>query len=298
LWNAEYGYFVQHVDPAHADATNSNRGCYVDQLYGETYARQLGLPRVFPADQAATALRNLYRYNFVSDHEAFRAGVEVQGGRWFALQGEAGLLLASWPHGGDDEAPGGGDAYAVGYFNEVWTGPEYEVAAGMLAEGLVDEALVLTRAVYDRYHGSKRNPYNEIECSDHYSRAMMSHATYLAMTGYEYHGPRGHLGFAPKLRPEEFRAAFTVAEGWGTYRQRRRTRDRQTGRIELRYGRLRLSSLAFAVAGRVRSATARLGKRALPLAMSVRETGGVLVALESEVVLRPGDVLEVELRLR
>jgi hypothetical protein len=158
---------------------------------------------------------------------------------------------------------------------------------------LADEALVLTRAVFDRYDARKRNPYNEIECSDHYARAMMSHAVYLAALGYEYHGPLGRLGFAPKLTPEKFRAAFTVAEGWGSYRQTR-SKDEQAGRIELRYGQLRLTTLAFETTGQVRNGKVMLGQRTLPARISQRGTR-VEVALRVPVVLRAGEHLDVTL---
>ena len=32
-----------------------------------------------------------------------------------------------------------------------------------------------------------------------------------------YHGPKRELGFAPKIHPEDFKCAFTTAEGWGSY---------------------------------------------------------------------------------
>ena len=32
---------------------------------------------------------------------------------------------------------------------------------------------------------------------------------------------KGHIGFAPKIMPGNFKAPFTAAEGWGTYSQQR-----------------------------------------------------------------------------
>ncbi len=49
---------------------------------------------------------------------------------------------------------------------------------------------------------------------------MASYGVFLAACGYEYHGPKRHLAFAPRLSPENFRAAFTTAEGWGTFSQK------------------------------------------------------------------------------
>ena len=48
------------------------------------------------------------------------------------------------------------------------------------------------------------------------------------LCGFEYHGPNGHLGFAPRITREDFRAAFTAAEGWGTSRKARKRRSDQT----------------------------------------------------------------------
>jgi len=90
-----------------------------------------------------------------------------------------------------------------------------------MAEGMTEESLVLTRSIHDRYHAFKRNPFNEIECSDHYGRAMASYGTFITACGFTYHGPKGHIGFAPKITPESFKAPFTAAEGWGTYSQQR-----------------------------------------------------------------------------
>src|SRR5690606_3809537 len=246
LWNPEYGYYEHHVDPDHPEATNANRGCHIDQMFGQTYAHQLGLPRVFGEQKSRTALESLYRNNFLSDAQAYKKESGIDGGRVYSTEGEAGTVMCTWPFGGAEQAPGAGDPGFVAYFNEVWTGQEYQFAAHLMAEDMVDEALAVTRAIHDRHSADKRNPFNEVECSDHYTRAMMSHAVQLAAAGYEYHGPRGHLGFAPKLTPENFAAAFTVAEGWGLYRQER-TGGRQVSEVQLRHGRLSVRSFATQV---------------------------------------------------
>ena len=104
------------------------------------------------------------------------------------MAGEGGVVMTSFPHGGAETASGKGHfAY---YINEVWTGQEHQLAAQMLWEGLVDKALAVTRMIHDRYHAARRNPYNEVECSDHYARAMASHGTFLAACGFDTTAPK------------------------------------------------------------------------------------------------------------
>jgi uncharacterized protein (DUF608 family) len=287
LWSDEFQYFFHRVDPNHPNSINSNRGCHIDQLYGQTYAHQLGLPRVFSVDKAKTALASIVRNNFVPDPSAHKPpGLPEP--RVYAMPGEAGTLMTTWPFGGSEEADGGLGGVA-GYFNEVWTGQEYQLAAHLFAEGMTDEALAVTRAVHDRHDANKRNPYNEIECSDHYARALMSYGVYLAACGYEYHGPRGHLGFAPKVLAEDFAAAFTAAEGWGLYRQTR-TGETQDCAIEVRHGQLRLATLAFAAPGTVGTVTVD-GK---PAEFTV-DGSRVLVTLAAPVTVAAGQTLSVSL---
>jgi hypothetical protein len=73
---------------------------------------------------------------------------------------------------------------------------------------------------------------------------MASYGVFIAACGFEYHGPKQHIGFAPKLTPENFKAAFTAAEGWGCLSQNR-TDKTQTNKIEVRSGGLRVKSLAL-----------------------------------------------------
>jgi uncharacterized protein (DUF608 family) len=291
LYNGEY--FIHR--PPDYTRNNTNIGSHSDQMLGQSMAFQVALPRIVAEPEARSALRSLWRYNFTPDvgpyREKFKA---IPGGRWYAMPGEGGLLVTTFPHGGADKATGRNSAFAY-YFNECWTGFEYQVAAQMLWEGLITEGLAIVRMVHDRYHPARRNPYNEVECSDHYARAMAGHGVFLAACGYEYHGPGGHLGFAPRLTADDFRAPFTAAEGWGTIAQKRE-QDRQQQRIEVKWGKLRIKTLAFEVpAGRkINGARVTAAGRPLPAAHA-QDQGRIAIRLDDEVTLTAGQSLVIEL---
>ncbi|MBI5690021.1 MAG: hypothetical protein HZC55_07950 [Verrucomicrobia bacterium] len=286
LFNGEY--FIQVGDPAHAKTVGSYDGCEIDQVFGQSWAWQVGLGRVLDEDKVKTALRSLWRYNFSPDVGVYRQA--KTGGRWFALAGEAGLLMGTWPRGEAQRVSTGYDYY----FNECMNGFEYQAAGHLIWEGMLLEGLAITRAVHDRYHPARRNPWNEVECGDHYARSMASYGVFLAACGFEYHGPQGHLGFAPRLRPEEFRAAFTSAEGWGTLAQSIRDGVHEAS-VRLAYGRLRLRTLALATAtapGRI-----EVQWNGRPLAATAAHAGSRLtLTLPPDTVLTETDTLVVRLR--
>ncbi|MBL7153215.1 MAG: hypothetical protein ISS79_05825 [Phycisphaerae bacterium] len=289
LWNGEY--FIQIPDPKHLDAIGADTGCYIDQVFGQSWAFQVGLGRLYSAEHIKKALKSLWKYNFAPDVGPFK---EIyKRGRPYALAGDGGLIMCSWPKGGKRE--GWKKHWQFMYFNECMTGFEYQVAAHMIREGMLKEALAITRAIHDRYDAALRNPYNEIECSDHYARAMASFGVYLAACGYEYHGPKGILGFAPKLSPENFTAAFTAAEGWGTFSQKRDS-NTQIERIEIKYGTLRLTRLRFEIAEGIEpgKVTALLDNRRIAVGFDF-EAGQVTIDLRQEIKIGAGSGLTIEI---
>ena len=284
-------YFINKTDAQHLDAINSGTGCHIDQAFGQSWAFQVGLPRVLPERETRTALASLWRYNFTPDVGPYREAYKA--GRWYAMPGEAGLLMCSFPRTDWDyaQAKGKGPEWAASYFNECMNGFEYQAAGHMIWEGMVLEGLAITRAVHDRYHPSRRNPWNEVECGDHYARSMASYGVFLAACGYEHHGPSGHLGFAPRLTPEDFRAPFTAAEGWGTFSQTIRG-GKQEAQVQLKFGRLRLRSLSLAVAQPPQRVEVRLNGKPAKAAPSIDGTR-LLLTLAGEAVLGENDTLSV-----
>jgi uncharacterized protein (DUF608 family) len=241
FWNGEY--FEQIHDPAQLEHVGSYNGCEIDQVFGQGWAFQVGLERVLPEEKTKEALQAIWKYNFTPDVGPFRK--ERPAGRWYAMPGEAGTLMCSWPRGDKLRVSKGFDFY----FNECMNGFEHQVASHMIWEGapgseLVQQGLAIERAVHDRYDGSRRNPWNEVECGDHYARSMASYGVFLAVCGFTYNGPEGHIGFAPRLTPENFQAAFTAAEGWGSFSQKQGD-GKMTATLSLRYGQLRLASLGL-----------------------------------------------------
>ncbi|HEY3321317.1 MAG TPA: GH116 family glycosyl-hydrolase [Planctomycetota bacterium] len=291
LFNGEY--FINKPDPKHLEAINSGSGCHIDQVMGQSWAFQVNLPRVLPAKETLSSLKALWRYNFAPDVGPYRAANKP--GRWYAMAGEAGLLMCTFPRDGWNyaNAKGKGPDWAAGYFNECMNGFEYQVAWHMIWEGMVQEGLAITRAIHDRYYASRRNPFNEVECGDHYARSMASYGVFLAACGFEYHGPKAHIGFSPRLTPENFRSAFTSAEGWGTFTQKREgSAQRET--IELKSGRLRVRTLAFAVA-----ADAKPGKVSVTVngnaveAKLAQDGARATITLSADATIQMGQKMEV-----
>ena len=233
-----------------------------------------------------SALKSLWRYNFTPDVGAWRNANKP--GRWYAMAGEGGLIMCTWPKGDAQRVQTGFDFY----FNECMNGFEYQAAGHMIWEGLPMEGLAVTRAIHDRYHPSRRNPWNEIECGDHYARSMAGYGVFIAASGFEYHGPHGHIGFSPRLTPDNFKCAFTSAEGWGSFSQKI-AQGKTTAALALHWGKLRVNTLALGLAT-AGAAAVQVTLNGKALAAKLAADGSrMLVTLAAAADLSAGDKLEV-----
>lgn len=225
LYNGEY--YQQRLPPGEdVDAHRYQYGSGVlsDQLLGQLAAHVVGLGHLLPVEHVRSAIKAVFDHNFrhdLSDHESTQ--------RTYALNDEAGLLLASWPRGGRPRIP-------FIYSDEVWTGVEYQVAAHLAYEGFVDEALIVVRAVRARHDGAVRSPWNEPECGNHYARSMASWALLLAFSGADYDAGASSLSFDP-VEPGPFTGFFSVGSGWGriSIAESGATLDVEGGRLTVRH---------------------------------------------------------------
>jgi non-lysosomal glucosylceramidase len=278
-WNGEY--FVQNLPDYEKRATQWGPGCLSDQLIGQWWAHQLRLGYVLPQVMVRTALKAVFKHNWMWDLSSFQHRQRV-----FADQHDMGLLNCTWPRGGRPANP-------ILYCDEVWTGVEYQVAGHMVYEGMLEEAFTIIRGARERYDGKRRNPWNEIECGGHYARAMANWSVLLGLSGYHYDGPRGHLAFDPIYKPERYRSLFTSAEGWGSFSQERR-RGIQRNELRLDHGRLALRTLELGIARAPEKVTVRQGKRRLAV---THEGSGTALRLRfpEGFELAAGERLDVEI---
>ena len=200
-WNGEY--FQQHLPGYEKRPGEVGPGCMADQLIGQWWAHQLGLGYILPREKVMAALRAVFKYNFMSD-------------------------LTGWPHAPRGLRGGEGQGPDHLHLAQGWAArPRH----ALLRRGL-DRHRIPGRRAHDlrraRRRGPRhrqgrprplrrhprppiqRNPWNEIECGDHYARAMSSGSFLPLLAGWEYDGPRQAVRFMPRHTPEKFKAFFAT----------------------------------------------------------------------------------------
>ncbi len=180
------------------------KGCLSDGVLGAWIAEVCGLGVILDEAKLRSHLLAVHRYNFLADLSRYANPQRPA----YGLNHEGGLLLCSWPKGGELSLP-------FVYSNEVWTGIEYQVASHLMLMGHVDEALDIVRACRDRYDGRVRNPFSEIECGHYYARAMASYGLLQGLTGARYDAVEKVLYLDPAIKGD-FRAFLSTAGGFGT----------------------------------------------------------------------------------
>ena len=76
LFNGDY--YIQIPDKAHEHSVGSHNGCEVDQVFGQSWAFQVGLGRVLPVKHVRQALESLWKYNFAPERRSLSQGASAR----------------------------------------------------------------------------------------------------------------------------------------------------------------------------------------------------------------------------
>jgi non-lysosomal glucosylceramidase len=191
----------ENVDTEHPEF-QVGTGCLLDQMVGQYLAEVAGLGPLVSSANIRKTLESIWRYNYKRTMEGH---VSLQ--RTFVLNDEPALMVCDYPNGERPRAP-------FPYHAEAWTGLEYMAAAQFLFAGMTAEGVEAVRNVRARFDGERRNPWNEPECGYHYARALSSWSTFVAASGFHYHGCKQAVTI--KAAPD-FRCFWSTATGWGTF---------------------------------------------------------------------------------
>jgi len=203
-WNVNYSDEARKLLETEGPKYQYGRGCLSDGILGMWIAEMAGLPELVDREKVRSHLLRVYRHNFKPDLTLHANPQRPT----YALGHEAGLLLCTWPRGGQPTLP-------FVYSNEVWTGIEYQVASHLILLGEGAKGLEIVRAARRRYDGRIRNPFDEYECGHWYARALASYGLLQALTGIRYDAVEKTLYVKPVL-DGDFRSFMSTATGYGT----------------------------------------------------------------------------------
>lgn len=277
LWNGEW--YIQEVDLEKYAEQNWGTGLHSDHLLGQWWADTLQLSATLDPGHLKKAIKSIFKYNF---RESLEGVPEPE--RWFGTKTDAGLINCTWPHEGRPEVP-------TRYSDEVWTGIEYEVAALLIAAGEAEDALTLLGAVRDRYDGHRMNPWNDIECGDHYVRAMSSWSLLLAATNFGWDAHLGELTLGNRLPGESLVAPFFAAPAWGQF-EYSASDQRTEAVIRSEHGEMSINDLVLPSLDTASSVQATLDDDPVTAEFST-ENRGLRVTFAGGVTLTQGQVLRI-----
>jgi uncharacterized protein (DUF608 family) len=224
-WNINYSTEAVQLLKEQGPKYQYGKGCLSDGVFGAWLGEMCGLGDILDREKVRSHLLSIYKFNLRRDLSG-HANPQRPG---FALGNEGGLLLCTWPKGGQLALP-------FVYSNEVWTGIEYQVASHLLSVGCIEEGLDIVRICRDRYDGRTRNPFNEYECGHWYARAMASYGLLQGWSGIRYDACDRTMYVAPKVSGD-FSSFLCTSGGYGIAGMRGGNPfvDVKVGRIEIEH---------------------------------------------------------------
>jgi len=295
LWNGEY--YIQ--EPGKKRNQDYLDGCHIDQILGEWWADQISIERNYPAERSRKSMQSLLKYNFRADFY----GQSLKP-RQYCEVSDGGMKMITWPNN-PQPIPG------MKYGDEVMTGFEYGAAVSMMQNDMVHEGLMVIRTIADRYDGRLHtegvtdaingpwgysgNPFGDDECGKYYGRSLSVWSALTALQGFVYDGPAGLIGFRPVLHAESHASFFTVAQGYGLFKQDLNA-NKLNASIALREGQVQLSEIILAVKASPKSVDVKLviaGQSKVIKSQVSYQNGDLKLILSKELHLKADQEIEI-----
>jgi hypothetical protein len=203
-WKKQYGYYIADVDVTNCQHSYAS-GCCIDQLCAIGLSTACGLgTSLYPAHEAA-ARQAIFQNNIVTKPP-------FEDLQHHFYDGDSGVAICTYPHGKLPDC---------GIYDElVGTGFTYPFVAGLIYDGNLEAASLITKNIRARHSGIHRSPWNEPECGLLYSRSMASWNLFDQACGFSYDSTKAAIGYAPKMNTTNFSCFIIVQDGWGQFQQK------------------------------------------------------------------------------
>ena len=263
-------------------------GCLADQMFGQGWAHQVGLGLPLSEETVGRPCgRSGSTIGRPTSRRRTRPIRRNAGSPCPARRGcspAPGLTASTW------------GTNSVLYRDEIWTGIEYQVAGHMVWEGMLTEALAIAAPSTSATTPPSATPGTKSSAATTIPAPWPATASLPGPVRLRISRPQGHLGFAPRITPEDFRARL--------HRGRRLGHDRatprsgvQTERIAVRWGKLPLKTLRFESPEKSTLQKSTVTLAGKPLAVDAQIDGrSVHVALAAPLILKSDEELTVEFR--
>ncbi|XP_046842909.1 uncharacterized protein LOC124436960 [Xenia sp. Carnegie-2017] len=210
------GKWYTQVTPQLYPVQSLGCGTFIDALIGQWWSYFLGLGPLLPVDHIRSHLKYVFERNHVEEFDP-----ATQKPRKFYDNRDAGLHITYWDVEAGEKVPNDPLLYS---FEGAWSGLEHTFAGLLLYEKMLPAACQVLEECRQKYDGTRRSPWNEIECGDHYCRALGAFLHLDIGSGLSWDilaiGEEAiELNFAPLFNHENFKSFFIVASGWGCFSQ-------------------------------------------------------------------------------
>ena len=193
-WNSTFKYYIADVNETNCKNSYSV-GCFIDQLCAIGLSTACGFGAIFDPTHEAQARQSILRNNKITESSsATRIGSSLHHHYHtdHFYPGDSGIRVCTYPNGRLGKG--------MPYQNLVSSGFEYPLAAGMILDDNIEDAITVCKMIRNRQSGIHRSPYNEPECGLNYARSMAGWNLFDQACGFTYDSTKSSIGFNPNKK--------------------------------------------------------------------------------------------------